>query len=255
MSQPVLLTMPPSHFSEKARWALQRANVSFQESCNPPLFHRIANRRYGGGATVPVLVIPGDTLVLKDSTAILRYADDQLAEPDRLYPPDLKLQEQACQMEDKLGYEIGRSVVRFAYFHILPHRDVAVRLLTEGTEASWHGWKKRIFSWLFPLVRIGMYRGLKLGEQQTAVCWQRIQRAMDDLATQLDDGRPYLLGDRFSVVDLTAAALLAPLMQQPGYGGSLLRTTEVPESMRPSQLWVQQHPLRQFVQRIYSDHR
>jgi glutathione S-transferase len=259
MPQPLLLTMAPSHFSEKARWALQRANVSFEERRNPPLFHRIANRQHGAGKTVPALIVPGSgnqgTLVLGDSTEILRYADSRLAEPFRLYPPDPQQHEQACLMEQRLGYEIGQSVIRFAYSHILSNQEASVRLLTEGIEASWLSWKKRLFAWLFPVVRAGMRFGLKLDAEQATLCWQRVQRAMDDLASQLEDGRPYLLGDRFTVADLTAAALLAPLMLQQGYGGSLLHTSEIPESMRQSQLWVQKHPVRQFVSKIYTQHR
>jgi glutathione S-transferase len=257
MPLPLLLTMPPSHFSEKARWALQRANVDFEESRNPPLFHRLANRRHRGGGTVPVLVLRDQphAVVLDDSSKILRYADRHLKETVRLYPDDPELQEQVCKREEALAYSVGRSVIRFAYFHLLPHRDVSLRLLTEGTETSWHGWKKRLFTWLFPLVRAGMWRGLKLGPEQTSVCWGRIQRAMDELADQLGDGRPYLLGDRFTAADLTAAALLAPLALQPGYGGSLVRKDEVPESMRFAVTWVRQHPVHLFVERIYAQHR
>ena len=57
-----LITIPISHYCEKARWALERADIPYREERHVQLIHRIAARRAGGGQTVPVLVTPEGTL-------------------------------------------------------------------------------------------------------------------------------------------------------------------------------------------------
>ena len=69
-----LLTIPISHFCEKARWALERAGIDYVEERHVQGIHRIVARRAGGGTTMPVLVT--DEGVFAESEDILRYADD-----------------------------------------------------------------------------------------------------------------------------------------------------------------------------------
>src|SRR3954447_20670759 len=80
-----LLTIPISHFCEKARWALHRAGLDYREERHVQGLHVIAARRAGGGSTMPVLV--ADEGVFGDSEDILRYADRH-AEPERRLFPD-----------------------------------------------------------------------------------------------------------------------------------------------------------------------
>ncbi len=51
-----LVTIPISHFCEKARWALDRAGVEYVEHPHLQPVHVVAARLAGGGRTVPVLV-------------------------------------------------------------------------------------------------------------------------------------------------------------------------------------------------------
>src|SRR5882724_491215 len=53
---PVLITIPISHYCEKARWALDRAGVSYQERAHLQVLHWIPVARAGGKKTAPVLV-------------------------------------------------------------------------------------------------------------------------------------------------------------------------------------------------------
>ena len=53
---PRLITIPISHFCEKARWALDRTGVPYREERHVQLVHRLYVRRAGGGTTAPVLV-------------------------------------------------------------------------------------------------------------------------------------------------------------------------------------------------------
>jgi glutathione S-transferase len=80
-----LVTIPISHFCEKARWALDRAGVDYSEQPHVQLIHLVAARRAGGGRTVPVFVTDAGA-VLAESSEILRWADARLVRERRLYP-------------------------------------------------------------------------------------------------------------------------------------------------------------------------
>ena len=54
--RPVLITIPVSHFCEKARWALDRFNIPYDEQPHCPGFHVPAVKAAGGkGSSTPLL--------------------------------------------------------------------------------------------------------------------------------------------------------------------------------------------------------
>ena len=83
----ILITIPLSHYCEKARWALDRVALSYREEPHAPLLHRLATQRNEAG-TVPVLVHGSSRFI--DSTAILVHAD-AVCGGDLLYPRDAAL--------------------------------------------------------------------------------------------------------------------------------------------------------------------
>ncbi len=54
----ILVTIPISHFCEKARWALDRADVQYTERRHVQLLHCVAARRAAGALTAPALRAP-----------------------------------------------------------------------------------------------------------------------------------------------------------------------------------------------------
>ena len=86
MTDLVLVTIPFSHYCDKARWALDRAGIPYEERAHLPLLHYLPARLAGGGKTVPVLKTPERTLC--DSTDILHWVDARLPAPRRLFPDE-----------------------------------------------------------------------------------------------------------------------------------------------------------------------
>ena len=93
-----LVTIPFSHYCEKARWALEACGVEYREEGHLPLFHVMPVKLAGGGRTVPLLV-DGRTVVA-DSTPIIAWADAK--RPGTLLPADERDREEALQLEDEL---------------------------------------------------------------------------------------------------------------------------------------------------------
>ena len=182
------------------------------------------------------------------SSAILREVDQQLPEERKLYPDEFRSEIEAY--EEEVGREVGYSVPRWAYFHLLPHRQVIVPVLLDGVQ----GWQKTLFPWLFPLVRAVMRRGLRLTPERCELMRTRIQGHFDRVCERLS-GQDYLFGQRFTAADLTLAALAAPVLNQPGYGGKLIPKDQCPALVRDQVEAWQAHPIGVYVDRIYRQHR
>ena len=80
-----LITIPISHFCEKARWALDRAGIEYAEERHVQGISRIHSKRAGGTGTTPVLITPTSSSLI-ESHDILVYADRGL----RAHEPEVR---------------------------------------------------------------------------------------------------------------------------------------------------------------------
>jgi glutathione S-transferase len=198
-----LITIPFSHFCEKARWALDWCGVPYREEGHLPMLHWLATRRAGGGRTVPVLVTAGG--VLADSTDILAYADRAAPPARRLYPDG------ALALEEQLDQDLGPHTRRIAYHFALRRMELLPRI-AGGRVAGWQLAAMRLAR---PAAVAAMRRGMRIDDGGAERSRRKLREVVAALDDRLADGRPYLTGDRFSAADLTLAALFAPLLFPP----------------------------------------
>ena len=125
-----LVTIPISHYCEKARWALDRAGVAYREERHVQIVHRVASRRAGGGGTVPVLVAPEG--VFAQSADILAYADRHTEPGARLYPEAPEQRAEVVALERDFDADLGPEGRRWMYFHILAAPRSRARLQLHG---------------------------------------------------------------------------------------------------------------------------
>src|SRR4051812_38918805 len=122
-----LITVPFSHFCEKARWALDWAGVVYCEEPHLPMLHWAATFRAGGGRTVPVFVAD-DASVLADSTAILRWADHAREDGARLYPDDARLRTEVEAIEDDFDEHLGPATRTVGYHYAFGDGRIIVEM-------------------------------------------------------------------------------------------------------------------------------
>ena len=79
-------------------------------------------------------------------------------------------------------------------------------------------WERRVGRLLARPLQAIMQRGLKVYPEPTARSQARLDEIFGEVAQTLEDGRRYLVGDRFTAADLTFAALAAPALRVPEYG-------------------------------------
>lgn len=196
-----LFTIPLSHYCERARWALDRAALPYHEDRHLQGFHLRAVRKVSTGHQVPVLVT--EDRVLTDSQDIVAFANAQGAQ---LSPPCFG--DEARQLERAIADEFGVETRRLAYFLFLPlPRATVLRYNNTGAPRlqRWASWP------LLGTLKRKVTKYIDISPQTAAQSREVIVRTLDTLTARLSDGRPYLAGDTFSSLDLTYAALVAPL--------------------------------------------
>jgi glutathione S-transferase len=244
-----LITIPISHFCEKARWALDRAGLDYTEERHVQGIHRIVARRAGGGTTVPVLVTSG--AVLAESEDILRYADEHLEPELRLFPAEEPLRAEVISLCRELDEGLGPDGRRLMYAHMLPLKGPMLRVNNQGVPA----WEARAMSALWPLATRWGRRELGIVPDTIPVETDNVRRAFDAIAERLADGRPHLCGERFTAADLTFACLAAAVLVPPEYGVALPQPDELPPSIARDVREMREHPAGSYALELFRTRR
>ena len=246
MAFPVLWHFTVSHFNEKVRWALDSKQIPHVRRALLPGSHLLKIWRMTGQTAVPVLVLDGRPI--HDSTRIIEALE--LAYPERpLYPRDDTERRRALELEEFFDEELGPSIrAMLVHAQFVHDPGLTAALFTVGMGRGSRG-ALRIVS---PVFR-RLYR-LRYGINVASAVRAREKTfaALDRLERELQPSG-YLVGDRFSVADLTAAALFYPLVQPP----------EFPFPWpRPLPAWLEQYrvavggrPAFQWVGEMYRRHR
>jgi glutathione S-transferase len=206
-SDPLLWHLEVSHYSEKARWALDYKGIPHRRRAPLPGSHIpiafVLTR--GAQTTFPVLRIDGRAV--GDSTAVIAALEERFPEPP-LYPAGELDRRRALELEDFFDEELGPHV-RLLLFHELARDEERFIAAMERTAPG-------------PLAKGGRatiayaraLTGLRWGvhdEQAAELARAKILAGFERLEQELGEG-DHLVGDSFTVADLTAAALLNPLV-------------------------------------------
>lgn len=243
-----LITIPVSHFCEKARWALDRLGLPYSEERHLQIFHYLRVIPTAGVISVPVLET--ESVLLRDSTDILQWIDRQLPEERRLYPTGPKGQE-ALTIEEELDATLGVVARRLAYQWLLPDRGLIERYMGAGAPA----WQVRAGMAMFPLAAGYLRARLGVRQARHAEDVRATDRIFQDVSARLEDGRRFLLGGVFTAADLTFAALSAVILMPEEYGITMPRLEELPGEMRAHVERWRATPAGALALRLYREER
>jgi glutathione S-transferase len=160
-----------------------------------------------------------------------------------LLPADPALRERALALAARFDDEVGPAV-RLATFFELMSADYASRTFCAGKPPL----ARAAYRAAFPLISRVMKRSMHIDAANAAVARERTREALDFVAKE-GAATGHLVGDAFTIADLTAAALLMPTLdvgEQP------------PPESAAERAWLARwsdHPGVAWVREIYRRHR
>jgi glutathione S-transferase len=245
MDTPLLWHIPLSHFNEKVRWALDYKCIGHRRRVLGPGYLIQAWRATGRG-TLPILFLDGRAI--GDSTHIIAALEDRFPEPP-LYPGDAAGRQRALALEDYFDEGLGPAL-RAAIVTPLLRRDpdIALRVVTTGMP-------DKAYQRLRPLVLVfsAFYRFRhKISDAKLEADRATVNAALDRME-QERQGRRYLVGEAFTVADLTAAAMLSPLLQPPEIQYPV--RVELPPYLQNYRATLLRHAAARWAAEIYRLHR
>jgi glutathione S-transferase len=243
---PVLWQLELSHYNEKVRWALDHKRIPHRRRSLLPGVHAVVTRRLTGSVdTTPVLTLDGRSI--GDSTRIIAALEERWPDPS-LYPIDTEQRRRALELEDFFDEELGPHVRRAVYHVLLDHPDLVVPLFEHGQPPA----ARLLLRAGFPALRVVMRRVLTVTAEAAADSRERCVAAMDRLERELQPSG-YLVGERFTVADLTAASLCYPAIQPPEF--PYPSVTEIPSEAREFLDSMADRPGGRWVAEMYRRHR
>src|SRR5262245_51091652 len=198
----------------------------------------------GAQRRLPALELDGRRI--GDSTAIIAALEEYAPEPP-LYPADPDERARALALEDWFDEELAPALRRFVWHHTLPDVDATVSALFTTPAPA----RERLLRATAPVATRAVRRDYDVTDKTAAQAREQVVAAMGRVEAELQPSG-YLVGDSFSVADLTAAALFTPVIAPP-------ERPYAPPMMTPPVLALREElmarPGGEWVTEMYARHR
>jgi glutathione S-transferase len=166
--------------------------------------HAKIAQRLAGGRTFPVLELDGEAI--GDSTLIIEALERLHPEPP-LYPADPGERRRALEIEDFFDEEFGPHERLLVLHHMLPD----AQLLLGAFTPDFKGVRLAAARAMYPRVRRRIVADFGIDDAAVELAWRKCRAAGERFAAELQPNG-YLVGDGFTVADLSVAALFAPVV-------------------------------------------
>ena len=205
MSKARFITIPTSHYCEKARWALDLAGIAYEEEMHMPAFHIRHAKKAGGLPTVPVLVTAHE--VFADSTDILQFAH-RTAPSAGLYPQDPAMRKEVEDFEELCDEVIGTHARRIIYSFLLDQKKAFLQTFPPNCPRG----EVIGLSILFPLFRMLVKRAYKINPDSVQRSCVKVREVFAQVEERLAEGGAYLFGDTLTAADIAFACTSVPVV-------------------------------------------
>jgi len=245
-SNPTLITFPPSLDCELARFLLAHYGVRHSEEPHAFIFSFFVTLWHAHTVIFPVLY--GDSVALVGPWAIAEFFDRRCAKNLCLIPNTTRERRQLASDWLLFSQTLAFATARFAYYHLLPHRDIMTRPLSLGAPS----YESRIVAAGYPIFSAALSRLLSLSEEKSLDSLEQVRTVFNWVDIRLSFSKGYLVGDRLSLSDISFAVAAAPVVMPAEYGGAIPNLGEMPLAMKAVIKEMREHPAGHFALRIYA---
>jgi glutathione S-transferase len=202
----------------------------------------------GGSNTMPLLRLDGRAIA--DSTAIVAALEERFPDPP-LYPADPVLRTRALELEDFFDEELGPHTRLLPFYELIKEPELFAEVAAKTVPPPLNKAPGAVGAYA------STYTKLRWGADDSAAAETsraKITAAIDRLDAELESSdSDYLVGDSFSVADLTAASLLYPLVAPPE--GPLPEDTPTPPAFERFRESLSDRPGFAWVGEMFRRHR
>lgn len=232
-----------SHYNEKARWALDYKRVPHVRRAVPPGVHFALALGLTRGLTLPIVTFDGHAV--GDSSAIIAELERRFPEPP-LYPAEPDARARASALAELFDAELGPQIRAALLVHVLADTELAV--LAAAPDAP--PLRRALLRAAVPLVGPAIGRRHHVNPETAVEGLERTHAMLDRIAAEVGPSG-YMVGDAFSVADLTAAALCFPLAPEPYLRPAHLASPQLLELREK----LAAHAAVRYVAEMYERHR
>jgi len=243
---PVLWHLEISHYNEKARWALDYKGIAHVRRAVTPALQELTARRLRAGRTVPVLEMNGRAI--GDSTKIIEEIGRQWPEPP-LYPADPEERSRVLDLEDYFDEQCGHDLRRVLFNDNMAEPEKFLAMLY-GADHPRIGLLKKLSPVFFQVLK---WR-FRIRPETVEESREKVRAAFDKLEAGVGPSG-YLVGESFTVADLTAASILAPIVMPPEFPYIKLHPDERTAQSRRFRDSLKDRPGFKWVEDMYARHR
>ncbi len=245
MTPVVLWHFRVSHYNEKVRWALDHKNLPHMRRALVPGFHVPVARWLSGQSKLPVVRF-GERVVA-GSNHILLELESRYPEP-ALFPDDPGLCTRAMAIQAYFDQQVAPDLRRLFWSTYISHPAACARMATDGFSAA----TRNLWRALFPTMRPLFRRNMRMDAGTLGAARRRMVTYFDYLESEIGPSG-YLVGDRFGVADLTAAAVMTAIIRPREFPYPLPQPW--PQELVDLRQSVADHPAFRWVLDIYARHR
>lgn len=238
-----LYQFPISHYCEKIRWALDYKGLDYKTINLLPGLHIKTTKRMAKYSSVPVL--SDEEAVIQNSHEIITYLDETYPQKS-LTPSDEPIRLEALKWEKYLDAELGIHVRVCCYHILLAYPKIVIPFFTHN--GPWYG--STLIKLSYAKLNAKMRYFMKINDASFKESKVKLLEVITKISDRLQDNE-FLVGDRFSRADLTAASLLAPLVMPEGYGLNWPKTI-------PDELQILMNEFKDkiaWVEEVYKEYR
>jgi glutathione S-transferase len=241
-----LLHFRYSPYNEKVRWALDLMRVPHRRQTLLPGPHMSKVRRLTGQTATPVLRIDGRWLA--GSSVIIEVLDNRFGDPS-LYPADPQARRAAIDLERRFDEDLGPRMRRALLSTLLTDGSYLTRLF--GGNKPWL--TRALYRLTFPIAKSMIAKGNGITGPESIEDGHAANRSAFDLVAEQSARTGYLIGDTLTIADLTAAAMLATVVDMPGT--PMERPTPRPAALVELMDQWASHPGAEWTRQMYARHR